>query len=253
MNNSRNIFGFVTHVFACILPATAMAENTLQVGGSVGIQTRNLEYQFLGIKIKPTFQTVAYSLAATHGRMFANLELEAMIEGDTQYIRDVVNNRTTTIESKRSDSAATLGYNLWRGLSVFAGYKLGETESNLSPADGGVLKFIFSQKGPFAGVAYGQSIGSKGSIAISTAYASLRGEADVQFIGTGSSFITGGTTSGLSYGISWTGVLSERAYYRLSLKTNSYKFKDKDLGFEGKDLSTDEDYRIFGLAVGTSF
>ena len=222
MNTSRNIFGFVTLVFACILPATAMAENTFQIGGAVGLQSKQLEYQFVGINIKPTFQTAVYSLATSYGQFFANAELEMMLEGDTQFVGNPGSggtaSTTTTIQSKRSDSAATLGYNPWRGLSVFAGYKLGETESNLSPTDGGVLKFIFSQKGPFAGVAYGQSIGSKGSIAFSAAYASLRGEVDVRFIGPGTSFTTGGTTSGLSYGISWTGVLSERAYYRLSFK-----------------------------------
>jgi hypothetical protein len=253
MSSNREILILVSLVFTCLLPATTMAESDLQIGGAVGSQSKQLKYQFAGIRINPTFQTLVYSLTASYGKFFSTAEVETMIQGDTQYVGNVGLATTTIIESKRSDSALTLGYNLWRGLSIFGGYKTGETESNLSPTDGGVLKLNFSQKGPFAGIAYGQSIGSKGTLAVSAAYASLNGDANVVFYGKGAEFVSGGSTSGLSYGLSWTGALSEKGYYRLSYKINKYKFKDKDFGFEGKDLSTDEDYRITGLAVGTSF
>ena len=75
----------------------------------------------------------------------------------------------------------------------------------------------------------------------------------MEYIGTGARFTTGGRTSGLSYGINWTGTLSESSYYRLAFKINDYKFKDNDLGYLGEDLSTNENYRIIGLSVGTNF
>ena len=259
MNTTRNITGFSLLVFAHILPVTAMAESDFQIGGAVGMQTKHLEYKFVdrqasGLNVDPTIQTFLYSLVTSYGRFFANIELETTIEGDTQYAPGGGTPSTTNIiESKRSDSGITLGYNLWRGLSVFGGYKLGETESNISPVDGGVLTLTFSQRGPFAGMAYTQPIGTKGSVVVSAAYANLDGEVDINFVGTGTRFTSGGSTSGLSYGIGWTGSLSENAYYRLSFKANNYTFKDKDLAFEGKNLSNDENYRIFGLSVGTTF
>lgn len=252
MNTSLRVLGFV---LICAFPCIAMAESGFEVGGAVGIQSKQLEYQFVGATIKPAFQTVVYSLTTSYGKFFVNAELETMIESTPQYSGDPASRTTTTIDSQRSDSAITLGYSLWRGLSIFGGYKLGETESNISPTDGGVLKLVFSQRGPFAGLAYAQPIGTKGkgSLVASVAYAGFKGEADVRFLGTASEFTTDGTSSGLSYGIGWNGALSERAYYRLSFKINKYKFKDEDFGFEGKDLSTKEDYKIIGLLLGTSF
>ena len=185
------------------------------------------------------------------GGFFANVELESMIESDAQYHRDTSSNKTTTFNFKRSDSTITLGYNLWRGLSVVGGYKQGETEATLSSVAIDVLQLVISEKGPFAGIAYGQPIGKKGTLAVTAAYASFDGESIVRYVGLGSEFKSGGSTSGLSYGVSWTGSLSERSYYRLLYKINEFKFKDKDQVFA--DTSTDENYRIFGLTLGTSF
>jgi len=250
MNTSPKVLGFVL-ICADIFPSIAMAESDFQVGGAVGIQSKQVEFSYSDINLKPTFQMITYALTASYGRFFANLELEAMIEGDSQYYRDTSSNRTVTFDFKRSDSTITLGYNLWRGLSVFGGYKQGETEATLSSVAFDIQQLVVSEKGPFAGIAYGQPIGKKGTLAVSAAYASFDAESIVRFVGFGAEFKSGGTTSGLSYGVSWTGSLSESSYYRLSYKINEYRFKDKDQVFA--DTSTDENYRIVGLSVGTNF
>ena len=250
MKTSPKVLCFVL-IWAYIFPGIAMAESELQIGGAAGIQSKQVEFSYGTIKLKPTFQMIAYALTASYGRFFANVDLEAMIEGDSQYFRDTSTNTTTTYDFKRSDSSFTLGYNLWRGLSVYGGYKQGETEATLSSVAFDTQQLVFSENGPFAGMAYGQPIGKKGTLAVSAAYASFDAESIVRFVGSGSEFRSGGTTSGLSYGVSWTGSLSEGSYYRLFYKINEYKFKDKDQVFA--DSSTDENYRIFGLSLGTNF
>jgi hypothetical protein len=127
MSTLQKALGRVILVPICLLPAITMANSGFQVSGALGTQSKGLEYQFLGIKINPTFQTLSYSLAVASGHFFASAELETMIQGDTQYIGNVASSTTTTIDSTRSDSALTFGYSLRRGLSMFAGYKTGET------------------------------------------------------------------------------------------------------------------------------
>ena len=55
-----------------------MAESDFQVGDAVGIQSKQLGFQFLGFAVKPDIQTIVYSLTTSYGKFFANAQLETM-------------------------------------------------------------------------------------------------------------------------------------------------------------------------------
>lgn len=161
--------------------------------------------------------------------------------------------------ASRDDLDFTLGYQLSRNWTLFAGYKYGKTEMQFTPRDSDeeddepeVLNESYRQQGPFVGFNYSWRFEKAGSLSLSLAYAKLNAtnifaantdeeedeEEQIEF-----DDITGrvtGNTEGFSYGINWTMPISSNLLFQTRFKINDYqqditlddqKFRDIDVDF----------------------
>lgn len=252
----KNIMWFV--LGACLFSSTGFAEDkTLGFDMGLGFNSKKLEYSVADVKFKPRFNTLAINATTFYSRASITAEHEVMLTSDPIYGADAFG-AANTVDFKREDSALTLGYNAWRGLTVFGGYKQGSTTTYaLYPADSQV--FTNTASGPFIGVNYGFRIGD-GVLGVSFAYADLRGETSLLFLGSSVGTDVPGKTRGSSYGISWSAPLTPELQFRLSLKTNRYKFTVNDpaqdvtgISSPAVILNTDEDYTILGISFSKQF
>lgn len=169
--------------------------------------------------------------------------------------------------ASRDDLDFTLGYQLSKNWTLFAGYKYGKTEMQFSPRDSDeedqveISNESYKQQGPFAGFSYSWRFEKAGSLSISLAYAKLNAtnifaantdeeeddEEQIEF-----DDITGrvtGDTNGLSYGINWTMPVSSNLLFQTRFKINDYQ-QDVTLNDQSFD-DIDVDYT--SLHVGLAY
>lgn len=158
------------------------------------------------------------------------------------------------IAISRDDAALTLGYNAWKGLSVFAGYKYGRFDAviisdvTVMPPGNGAIRF--TTHGPFLGAGYSFRL-SKGSLDFSVAYAAMSGE--LKSSRAAGTVTVEGDATGFSYGISWSGALSETATYTVGLKANRYSFDADPPPGTTDEPDLDEVHNIFHVAIQKYF
>lgn len=243
----------------CLFSTAVFAEDkTLGFDMGLGFNFKQLEYSVVDVKFKPRFNTLVINATTFYSRASITAEHEVMLTSDPIYGADSLG-AANTVDFKREDSALTLGYSAWRGLTVFGGYKQGSTTTYAlySALDSQV--FTNTASGPFIGVNYGFRIG-EGVLGVSFAYADLRGETSLLFLGTGVGTDVPGKTRGSSYGISWSAPLTQELQFRLSLKTNRYRFTVNDpaqdlagIASPAVILNTDENYTILGISFSKQF
>jgi len=139
---------------------------------------------------------------------------------------------STKASFDREDTTITLGWSIMDGVSVFTGYKYGETTTD---GDGVNFKETFEEDGPFVGASYSIPF-EAGNLTFSAAYASMDGDfksnQEIEIL-TGLVNITQnslkykGDTTGLSFGASWSGELTDNMIYTVSLKHQKYDFDSK--------------------------
>lgn len=216
----------------------------------------NLDYQTVKFKIftsdfEPEFTMVGISFAAAYQNFYASIDYN-------ESIKDFVKFEDTYVQSfSREDYSFTAGYNFWKDFTLFGGYKSGETRILVyGDSDGGSNQDLsLHDSGPFLGLGYAISFRDKGSLGFNVAYAAMKGEFkfreyEVAGVDKGG---TKGDTTGYSYGVTWSGELAGSLTYRIGLKVNQYRFEDKDIAFDGNDLSFDEKFTIFTLGVANYF
>lgn len=146
----------------------------------------------------------------------------------------------------RRDIDLTIGYQLNKSVSVFAGYKDGVSKLSLLNRDplavSGNGNERYQQQGLYFGGSFNWAFKNAGKLSYSLAYAQLDARnvfvADEIFVPTpGEVFefddIDGsnkGTSSGFSSTISWTMPIKGNLLFRSRLKVNRY---DQDISFEG--------------------
>ena len=142
----------------------------------------------------------------------------------------------TDFDLERIDYSITLGQRVWRGLGVFGGYKYTEFELKAQGPNilGEETDTKSTEEGMFLGASYTFRVKQAGSLSFTIGYAFL----DVDFSqGNISSsppptgfalqeFQFNASSTGLSYGVAWTGNLSSNWAYTLSLKHQDYSSDD---------------------------
>lgn len=159
----------------------------------------------------------------------------------------------------RVDYALTIGYSIASGISVFGGYKYGETTIkgigigfDPDPSQG-ANDLSFIEEGPFIGISYSYPVSEKSNLGLSIAYADMDAETENRIDPTGDT-IDGagppagtGSTDGYSAGITWSHELSESTLLNIGLKINSYDAEGtNDAGFE---YSLESDYKFMTLGL----
>lgn len=239
-------------VAASMFPATLLADLGVDMSTSAAINFKTGEYlpkadPDTGFKFSNT--TLDLTLTLFTDRFFLALNYDAPLKEDYS----VVNGGTIEVETTRLDEGITLGYDVYRGLNVFLGYRTGETEQKTVRTNGSTaITANYYDKGPFAGLSYGYSLGAAGTLSASVAYARFDGEIITQNQITDVIRSTGGTTSGLSYGIKWSRDLRTGATFSIGFKQNLYKFEDEDLGF-GATNDLEQNFDIFYVQVSNDF
>ena len=140
--------------------------------------------------------------------------------------------------ASRKDYDFTFGYQINKSISVFTGYKQGETSVNLINRDPLMLtgggRENYKQTGPYIGVNINKAIKDAGKFSVTVSYAALYSEN--LFIADGDGPDTGeppefddvndkttGTTSGYSYSLNWTMPMKGNLIFRTRLRVNEYK------------------------------
>lgn len=150
-------------------------------------------------------------------------------------------------ELEREDWSVTVGYNVWRGLSVFGGLMAGETVLQPDPqcltgpgcnpvfstanlaqthADRGTRAYYqeYEEDGYFYGASYAFRIADAGSLSLSVAYADLDGSYRDNWLG--GFFDVDGESEGLSVSVGWSGSITEHLGYFAEVRSQMY---DQDM------------------------
>ena len=150
-------------------------------------------------------------------------------------------------DASRQDIDLTFGYQIHTNVSVFIGYKDGQTDFSTVNRDPAIASGneYYRQNGPYAGVNLNWSIADAGKIALSVAYADL--DAENKFIADGDGADDGeekefddisgkssGSSQGYSYNLSWTMPMRGNLLFRTRLRVNRY---EQDIRYQGQTFS----------------
>jgi hypothetical protein len=155
---------------------------------------------------------------------------------------------------KREENSVSLGYNVWAGLTVFAGYLNNSTETNFvnttigSAVPTSIGRIEYSEKGPYYGLGYAHRFAKGGTLGASLAVARADGKLDQISPSSISTPVTTaeGDVTGTSYGLSWSAPLAGDLYYRLGYKATRYDFK---FVVNGIERNTKQNYDTIFLGV----
>jgi hypothetical protein len=185
-------------------------------------------------------------------------------------------NNGAEIEFDRRDYSVAAGYSLTDYLSLFLGYRVGQSsaeekghvtkylvdDGSLTGIPGlvlfdesiGEIDLDYQNQGPFLGAACGYQIKDKGSLTLNVAVAYLEGEIDQS--GDFASPISGrdyfnietsGDSVGISLGVAWRGRITEQLGYSFSVDGHQYDFEADDP--EKPDFSE----TVYAIRTGLSY
>lgn len=219
------------------------------------------------------------SLAESHVEVDETRPPARSAMSDPYYLN--VPHHDTDVE--REDYSVTIGYNVWAGLNIFAGYMWGKTELTPEPTcytfpvpcsalnlaadreNSGYSPYqqIYREDGPYVGFSYGWVIADAGTLSVSAAYARMDGRFKDNYItppppaGYGDeSFDFSGDSTGSSLGITWSAPMGESSAYFLDVRQQKYSMEGKDHGtvstaFDTVEVETDE--TMLGFTAGLQF
>ncbi|WP_101759884.1 hypothetical protein [Oceanicoccus sp. KOV_DT_Chl] len=232
------------------------------VGGHIGNKTHELE-QLLDSKL--SFHVASVTARAAYGDAYVAANLSQSFEDAD------VSEEGETGKASRSDADITVGWNVTPQLTVFAGYKTGETEidfkvreSVIEDTDDDITPAFtdsFEESGVFVGVAYGWSLGEAGQLGVSLAYADM--EAENKLTGTTDEDfdeddeidfddLTGtfnGDVSGYSAAVQWSKPLGDHLVYQALIRYNKYE-QEIDDTVQGVQVNFDVDENFYEMSMG---
>lgn len=256
-----NKFSTIVVASCCLAasPHVVQADNDLTVVPKIGFSYKTVELATSGGRkdFAPLFITLDLGMTLAYRSFYVSFSYDSSIKDDVTHNTTPSGSGTpddSIVYSSRVDGAATIGYNAWRGLTVFGGYKYGESKGlGFADATGSVENFEnrLISNGPFLGASYSFRFQDKGSLDLSVAYAIMDGES--KYASASTRVVQQGDETGFSYGIAWSGALSETAGYTVGLKANRYTFDADPLSGSTEDPDIDEIHNIFYLAVQKYF
>jgi len=237
----------------------AASNDGLAVVPKVGFSYKTVTLEAAGGRksFSPLFITLDLGLTLAYKSVYFSVGYDSSIRND------LTHNTTPSgsggvddsiVYSTRSDGAATLGYAIGWGFSLFTGWKYGESVGyGFADGTGSVKNFQsrVTANGPFFGTSYSYRFGDKGSVDLSVAYASMSGLNKYTTASSGTE--TEGRTTGFSYGIAWSGSLSETAGYSVGFKANRYEFDADPPPGSNENPDLDEIHNIFYVLVQKFF
>ncbi len=200
---------------------------------------RNFDYTAGVTGVEGHVLSLGFGLTTTHKNFYSHVFTEKNLRPTEERTTNLVAN---TVTFERKDSSLSFGYALNPTLSVFSGYKIGETAItalNSSDLRGNFIRL--NAKGPFVGAGAAWPIGG-GMLSFSAGFAWMRASYKQSNIPT-----TRGNATGASLSLHWKAPLKDRWAYEIGLFRHSY-FYDKLDRSEG---SINE--HIFSIRTGLSY
>jgi len=203
-----------------------------------------------GAVFQADISTVIVGTTVSKGNFFASLNAEQSWKDDVTPFLD------SLLFIDRIDYALTAGYAIGHGLSVFTGYKYGETGIvGIAAFGGSTLDLLFIEEGPFVGFSYSRPVSDKGVLALSLAYADMDAETKNQIYaiglpGTGPASATG-DADGLSVGLKWSYEVAETTLLNVGYKINQYDAEGVNV--VGYTYSLESDYKFITLGLSHYF
>ena len=237
-------------IFAILLSlfASAAQAEDIDMVVTMAIVQKSLDLEIRDRSFNPSFNTFDIAVTGAMGSFYLTLDHDFSIKDD------ITTDSNGLIFFSRSDSSLTLGYSMLDWLSVFAGFRTGETNAHYSLSNS---SFGNTSNGYYVGLNGSQYFEEKGSLSLSLAIASLNGNVALSepFVDT-SVFLVGaappseinGSAVGYSLGLSWTGKYSADTNYSVGIKLQRYEFED-DVVFGGLDLSYDENFNTISVGL----
>jgi hypothetical protein len=207
-----------------------------------GFSGANVEFDF-----DETLYIGAFTASALYRDTFVSVALETSLSSEDAGLRvrtepfpgpgmPLALDSTTDFDLERIDYSITVGQRVWRGLSLFGGYRY--TEFELKAQGPNILQeetdSKYTEEGFFLGTSYSFRVGEWGALSFSLGYAFL----DVDFSQSNvntmpvpeffalQEYSFNASATGTSYGIAWTGNLTGDWGYQLSLKHQDYSSDD---------------------------
>jgi hypothetical protein len=227
-------------------------------------KNNNLRPGFAGARVDFEFDQPLYTGVITATAVYGNSYLSANFESSLskedaglQVTTEPIPgpgislplNSTTDFDLERIDYSVTAGHRVWRGLSLFGGYKYTEFELKAQRPNvlGEETDSKYTEEGIFLGASYSFRVAEAGQLSFSIGYAFLDVDFSQSNIETSpqpfefalQEYQFNASATGLSYGVTWTGNLSKRWAYTVSLKHQDY--------------STDDDATSQGWLLGEKF
>jgi len=172
------------------------------------------------------------------------------------------------------DYAFTAGYNVWKTLAVYAGWK-GHT-TNMDAATNIPANWLGIQglpavpnainwdvelqyNGPFIGASYGWQIGESNLLSVNVAYAWMSGDLEMTLTSQWNPNIResmsangdDGDASGLTLGVSWKGMITDALGYTVS--ADWYKYSFDGFTVQGGTADQDIDEEAYSLRFTVSY
>lgn len=232
---------------------------------NIGIGNKSMTVKIGERESHALFTSLDASWSVVKNRWFASISYEQSIKDGLQYYsEDIVQNGAKVgyangiIIHSRADLSLTAGFQLFSGISLFAGVREGQTDSYLSAlqkqssVEGISSHGKIKSNGVFAGVSLSHRFAGGSSVSASVAMAKLNGSASLAepYVDTtsfqySSSFpsTVEGDALGFSYVLGWSNPLGERSAINLKAKLHRYHFEDNQVSLHGGvDLSYDENF-----------
>lgn len=228
-----------------VVPAVAAAQEAVSFSAELDLSYKQLTVQEAAATVlneyRPTLWTMAFSPSVAWRGAFLSAVLERSIGESTTADYYGASPTFETRSWRRSENSVAAGYNVWAGLSLFAGYQRNETVSVTPNA----RKYSYKEEAPYYGVAYQHRFSGGRSLAGSFAWTSGDGTLDELRLGTHLE----GEVSGQSFGLTWSAPLAGATFYRLGYRGTRYDFEFDDPFFGRRKTKQAFDALFVGVAT----
>jgi len=228
-------FTFQPRVMAGVMRYSFEEKFKQEHGGNIGTYES-------GEKLRDNLPFIGFGGTLSYDRFFIDAYVQRSGEGEdggSSKTDDFFVANNSPVDFKRKDYAITLGYGVTDRLSIFGGYKYGQTDFERLDTLASIgfvgdtffkesVHSEFKQDGPFIGATYGWQLGN-GLFGLNIAVAKMDGEKTRHTVVTGSSnhqstSIFSDDTLGVTFGISWKAPITKNLMYGLSLDGYRYDF-----------------------------
>lgn len=177
---------------------------------------RDFTYSTGNTDVGANLYSVGVGLTATYRRFYMDISYETNPSSGKEH------QENNTVYFERRDVATSVGYAVNDSISIFGGYKYGQTRLVSPPsAIAAGTEVSLEGRGFYIGAGAGWQIEHWGFLSFSAAYANLKANyEDLTFLS------EEGNASGTSLSIKWKGSLSENLSYDVSLIRHDYYYED---------------------------